>query len=71
MGLGLWCSKKPPKTEERDNECTHHQRKHVALAKQHVFGPEAGERRSFALAISMDDKAYLRPGTSGLFQRQY
>ncbi|XP_065130789.1 uncharacterized protein [Paramisgurnus dabryanus] len=63
-GLGLWCSKKPPKTEERDNECTHHQRKHVSLAKEHLFGVEAGERRKFAVAISMDDKAYLRPGTS-------
>ncbi|CAH1240833.1 Hypp6108 [Branchiostoma lanceolatum] len=63
-GKGLWCSKKPPKTEDRDDECTHHQRKHVALAKEHLFGKEAGTSRKNALLISMDDKAYLRPGTS-------
>ncbi|XP_035690603.1 uncharacterized protein LOC118425678 [Branchiostoma floridae] len=63
-GKGLWCSKKPPKTEDRDNECTHHQRKHVALAKEHLFGKESEASRNHGLIISMDDKAYLRPGTS-------
>lgn len=29
IGKGLWCSKKPPKTEDHGNECTHHQWKHV------------------------------------------
>ncbi|XP_035659798.1 uncharacterized protein LOC118404665 [Branchiostoma floridae] len=63
-GKGLWCSKKPPKTEDRDNECTHHQRKHVALAKEHLFGNGTDVSKSHGLIISMDDKAYLRPGTS-------
>ncbi|CAH1240946.1 Hypp6235 [Branchiostoma lanceolatum] len=68
-GKGLWCSKKPPKTEDRDNECTHHQRKHVALAKEHRFGKGADGSRNHSLLISMDDKAYLRPGTSGQCER--
>lgn len=37
LGKGLWCSKKPPKTEDRGNECTHHQRKQVQLAKEEFF----------------------------------
>ena len=28
LGLGLFCSKKPPKAESNDNELTHHQRAH-------------------------------------------
>ena len=55
LGKGLWCSKKPPKTEDRGNECTHHQRNQVQLAKEEFFS---------GLCISMDDKAYLHPETS-------
>ena len=58
LGKGLFCAKKPPKTEQEDNECTHHQRKHIKNAKSSMFlnGNES-------LVLSMDDKAYLRPGT--------
>lgn len=60
LGKWLFCSKKPPKTEHISNECTHHQRKHVKNAKLSIF--EKG-REEKGLVISMDDKAYLRPGT--------
>ncbi|KAI8516326.1 hypothetical protein Bbelb_049070 [Branchiostoma belcheri] len=49
--------------------CTHHQRKHMALAKEHLFGKKADACRNHALLISMDDKAYLRPGTSEAVSR--
>lgn len=61
IGKGLWCSKKPPKTEDHGNECTHHQWKHVKLAKEDFFSATNGDA---SLCISMDDKAYLRPETS-------
>ena len=61
LGKGLWCSKKPPKTEENGNECTHHQRKHVQMAKEEFFSPEHEHN---SVIISTDDKAFLRPGTS-------
>lgn len=37
IGKGLWCSKKPPKTEDQRSECTHHQQKHVKLAQEDFF----------------------------------
>lgn len=37
LGKGLCSSKKPSKTEDRGNECTHHQRKQVQLAKEEFF----------------------------------
>ena len=60
IGKWLFCAKKPPKTEREANECTHHQRKHVKNAKISIF-QKGRENRS--LILSMDDKAYLRPGT--------
>lgn len=56
----LWCTKKPPKTEDHDTESTHHQRAHVRNAKHTMFGDH---EKDHILLISMDDKAYLRPGT--------
>ena len=44
LGKGLWCSKKPPKTEDRGNECTHHQRKQVQLAKEEFFSGDNANR---------------------------
>ena len=61
LGKGLWCSKKPPKTEDRGNECTHHQKKQVQLAKEEFF---SSDNAFGSLCINMDDKAYLRPETS-------
>ena len=60
LGKWLLCSKKSPKTEQVSNECTHHQRKHVKNAKLSIFEKEVEKE---GLVISMDDKAYLRPGT--------
>ena len=60
IGKWLFCAKKPPKTEREANECTHHQRKHVKNAKISIF--QEG-RENHSLILSMDDKAYLRPGT--------
>ena len=31
IGKGLFCAKKPPKTEQEQNECTHHQRKQIKM----------------------------------------
>lgn len=58
-GKWLFCSKKPPKTEDSSVETTHHQRAHVKNAKLEV----TQESRDGSLICSMDDKAYLRPGT--------
>lgn len=58
LGRGLFCAKKPPKTEQELNECTHHQRKHVKDAKHNIFA-----KNNDGLVLSMDDKAYLRSGT--------
>ncbi|CAB4005466.1 RNA-directed DNA polymerase from transposon X-element [Paramuricea clavata] len=60
VGKWLWCSKKPPKTEDHDTVSTHHQRAHVLNAKLTMFSENQKEHR---LVVSMDDKAYLRPGT--------
>ena len=58
LGKGLFCAKKPPKTEQEDNECTHHQRKHIKNAKTSLYS-----KGNESLVLSMDDKAYLHPGT--------
>lgn len=59
---GCYVPKKPPKTENEENVCTKHQRKHVRNVKLSLF---AGDHKGESLVISMDDKAYLRPGTDG------
>lgn len=61
-GKWLFCAKKPPKTENDENECTKHQRKHVRNVKLSLFSDSC---KGEGLVISMDDKAYLRPGTDG------
>ena len=65
-GKGLFCTKKPPKAEDIDNENTHYQRAHVKNIKQSFFGRKAAETSSskYCFMRSIDDKAYLRPGTS-------
>lgn len=62
IGKGLFCTSKPPKAEDMDNESTHHQRAHVRNVQQ--FLCENASDRQYALIHSMDDKAYVRPGTS-------
>ena len=60
IGKWLWCAKKPPKTEDHDTVSTHHQRAHVLNAKLTMFSES---QKKHSLVVSMDDKAYLRPGT--------
>ena len=40
-GRRLFCTKKPPKAEDVDNENTHYQRAHVKKVKYTFFGKEA------------------------------
>lgn len=61
-GQSLFCCKKPPKTEDCETELTHHQRAHVKNAVENFCYKE--QDRKYALIKSMDDKAYVRPGTS-------
>jgi hypothetical protein len=63
IGKGLMCFKKPPKAEDKDNENTHYQRSHVKNIKMSLFSESAGTVKDYSLLHSMDDKAYLRPGT--------
>lgn len=70
-GKWLFCSKKPPKTALHEKIHTRHQRQARKLAKYHAFKGSMGKVSSKDfLILSKDDKAYLRPGTTGedLFQ---
>ena len=69
LGKGLWCSKKPPKTEDMENENTHHQRAHVKNIQHFFFSAKMMQYRPFCFARSIDDKAYVRPGTSEGFEK--
>ena len=62
-GAMLFCTKKlASKNEEHSTETTHHQRAHVKLNRFDMFSEQSLLKR-FSLEISMDDKAYIRPGT--------
>ncbi|CAB4002132.1 RNA-directed DNA polymerase from transposon X-element [Paramuricea clavata] len=64
LGLGLFCSKKPPKLQENDNLLTHYQRafkKGILMKQCHESN---GDGLLYNLFISRDDKAYICPGTS-------
>ena len=63
-GKRLFCTKKPPKAEDVDNENTHYQRAHVKNVKCAFFGKEAKDVSHLCFMRSTDDKAYLRSGTS-------
>jgi hypothetical protein len=62
LGKGLFCTSKSPKAEDKDNESTHYQRAHVKNIKLFLFKDD--ESTKYSLLHSMDDKAYVRPGTS-------
>ena len=64
IGKELMCFKKPPKAEDQDNENTHYQRAHVKNIKMSMFSEKAGDVKDYSLLHSIDDKAYIRPGTS-------
>ena len=70
LGLGLFCSKKPPKLQENGNILTHYQRafkKDILLRQLHI---SQGHDANCNFFISRDDKAYICPGTStGMFRK--
>ena len=62
IGKGLFCFKKPPKTENSYNENTHHQHSHVNNAKLFLFSSkQQKEATKYAIINihSKDDKAYV------------
>ena len=65
LGLGLFCSKKPPKLQDNENILTHHQRafkEGILMTHCDRVGNENGAKYNFI--VSRDDKAYICPGTS-------
>ena len=64
IGKGLMCFKKPPKAEDNENENTHFQRAHVKNVKMTLFSDTSKESKHYSFLHSIDDKAYIRPGTS-------
>ena len=66
---GLFCTKKPPKTEDKDNENTHHQRAHVRNVQRSFWSQKTSSNRKYVFMQSIDDKAYVRPGTSEGFSK--
>lgn len=63
LGKGYFCTRKPPKTESSENESTHHQRAHVNNVKMFFFSNKMARNRKYCFCRSIDDKAYIRPGT--------
>lgn len=61
IGLGLFCSKKPPKAEDNSNILTHFCRAHKKNIIRQICMYENKDSNLFR---SMDDKAYLCPNTS-------
>ena len=62
IGKGLFCTRKAPKCEEKENDLSHYQRGHKKHIISYFYGNE--DTRRFVFEVSMDDKAYLCPGTS-------
>ena len=68
-GKMLFCTRKPPKTEDNSNESTHYQRAHKKNVIKRFFSERSGNETKFSFARSIDDKAYVRPGTSEGFEK--
>ena len=64
QGKGLFCAKKPPKPEDVDSEKTDFQRAHVKIIEFSFFGKKCAKKSHLCFMRSMNDKAYLQPGTS-------
>ena len=60
-GKGLFCTKKPPKAEDVDNENTHYL---LDVDNENTHEKEAKDVSHLYFMRSTDDKAYLRPGIS-------
>ena len=63
-GEGLMCFRKPPKAEDNENENTNFQRAHVKNVKMILFSDTSNESKRYSFLHSIDDKAYILPGTS-------
>lgn len=63
-GRGQFCTKKPNIGEDSSNENTHHQRAHELNVKRFFCPNRNKDIHTFTFIQSMDDKAYLRAGTS-------
>ena len=68
-GKMLFCTRKPPKTEDNSNESTHYQRAHKKNVVKQFFSERSANETKFSFARSIDDKAYVRPGTSEGFEK--
>ena len=66
---GLFCTKEPPKTEDKDNENTHHQRAHVRNVQRSFWSQKISSNQKFFFMQSIHDKAYVRLGTSEGFSK--
>ena len=64
LGQGLFCCKKPPKSENIENELTHYQRAFKKNIVRHFFSGSQREHAMYTFVTSDDDKAYVCPGTS-------
>ena len=63
IGKGLMCFKRP-KAEDNENDNTRFQRAHVKNVKMTLFSDTSSESKHYSFLHSIDDKAYIRPGTS-------
>ena len=66
----LFCTRKPPKTEDRLDESTHYQGLIRRMSLEGFFSTVVDENKKYCLARSIDDKAYIRPGTSEGFEKK-
>ena len=63
-GSGLFCTRALYKADDKHNENTHHRRAFKKNVRDFFFSSITESERKFCLMRSIDDKAYLRPGTS-------
>ena len=68
-GKMLFFTRKPPKMEDNSNESTHYQRAHKKNVVRRLFSKNVGDERKYSFARSIDDKAYVRPGTCEGFEK--
>ena len=59
-GKWLYCMRKPPKTEAEKNESVHFNLAFVKKIRQEIYGEAL---QGYSVDISIDDEAYVLPGT--------
>lgn len=62
-GDGLFCTRKPPKTDGLDTEATHFQRKFISNIKNCLWSAARSDSARFCFMRSFDAKAFMRCGT--------